>query len=56
VLARATAGGLVKSRWAGTLTGLFRKARYSPHLMTEADREAALAALAQVRADLGVEV
>jgi hypothetical protein len=55
VLARATAGGLVRSRWAGTLTGLFRQARYSSHPMTEADRTTALGALAQVRADLGAE-
>lgn len=56
VLARATAGGLIRSRWAATLTGLFRQARYSSHPMTEADRATALDALAQVRADLGVEV
>ena len=55
VLARAATGGLVRSESASTLTGLFRQARYSSHPMTEADRAAALAALAQVRADLGVE-
>ena len=53
VLARATTGGLVRSAWAGTLTGLFRRARYSSHPMTEADRATAMNALAQVRADLG---
>jgi hypothetical protein len=53
VLGRATAGGLVRSAWAGTLTGLFRQARYSSHPMTEADRAVAIGALAQVRADLG---
>src|SRR5215467_10290846 len=53
VLARATAGGLVRSSCAGTLTGLFRRARYSRHPMTEDDRAAAMEALAQVRADLG---
>jgi hypothetical protein len=53
VLARATAGGLVRSAWASTLTGLFRRARYSGHLMTEADRATAMEALVQVRADLG---
>jgi hypothetical protein len=53
VLGRATASGLVRSPWAGTLTGLFRRARYSSHPMTEADRAAAIGALAQVRADLG---
>jgi len=53
VLGRATTGGLVRSAWAGTLTGLFRQARYSGHPMTEADRAAARGALAGVRADLG---
>ena len=53
VLARATSGGLVRSAWAGTLTGLFRRARYGSHPMTEADRAAAMGALAGVRADLG---
>ncbi len=52
VLGRATAGGLVRSASAGTLTGLFRQARYSSHPMTEADRAAAVEALAQVQADL----
>jgi hypothetical protein len=55
VLARATEGGLVRSAWAGTLTGLFRRARYSSHPMTEADRATAMEALDQVRADLGAE-
>jgi hypothetical protein len=54
VLARATAGGLIRSTWASTLTGLFRLARYSSHPMTEADRATALGALAGVRADLGL--
>ncbi len=53
VLARATAGGLVSSSCASTLTGLFRRARYSSHPMTEDDRAAAMEALAEVRADLG---
>ena len=53
VLSRATASGLVRSAWATTLTGLFRRARYSSHPMTEADRAAAIEALAQVQADLG---
>jgi uncharacterized protein DUF4129 len=52
VLSRATASGLVRSAPASTLTGLFRRARYSSHPMTEADRAAAIDALAQVRADL----
>jgi len=53
LLAKATTGGLIRSAWAGTLTGLFRRARYSSHPMTEADRTTAMNALAQVRADLG---
>lgn len=53
VLSRATASGLVRSASATTLTGLFRRARYSSHPMTEADRAAAIEALAQVQADLG---
>jgi uncharacterized protein DUF4129 len=52
VLSRATVSGLVRSAPATTLTGLFRRARYSTHPMTEADRTAAIGALAQVRADL----
>ena len=52
VLSRATASGLVRAGPASTLTGLFRRARYSGHPMTEADRTAAIDALAQVRADL----
>ena len=52
VLSRATASGLVRAGPASTLTGLFRRARYSSHPMTEADRTAAIGALAQVRADL----
>ena len=53
VLARATADGLVRSSCASTLAGLFRRARYSSHPMTEDDRAAAMEALTQVRADLG---
>jgi Domain of unknown function (DUF4129) len=52
VLSRATMSGLMRSAPATTLTGLFRRARYSTHPMTEADRTAAIGALAQVRADL----
>jgi hypothetical protein len=55
VLARATAGGRVRSGPAATLTGLFRTARYSSHPVTEAGRATALAALAEVRADLAAE-
>ena len=52
VLRRATASGMVRAAPATTLTSLFRQARYSSHPMTEADRDAASDALAQVRADL----
>jgi hypothetical protein len=52
VLSRATASGMVRSAPATMLTGLFRRARYSSHPMTEADRTTAIDALAQVRADL----
>jgi hypothetical protein len=52
LLGRATTGGLVRAASAGALTGLFRRARYSSHPMTEADRAAAIEALAQVQADL----
>jgi Domain of unknown function (DUF4129) len=52
VLARASAGGLVRSAAASLLTELFRRARYSDHAIDEADRRAALAALDEIRADL----
>jgi hypothetical protein len=55
VLTRATTAGLVTSASAGTLTGLFRMARYSSHPVTEAGRAAAMTALAQVRADLAAQ-
>jgi uncharacterized protein DUF4129 len=52
VLARATAGGLVRSDAAGALTRLFRLARYSPHPVTRGDRAAAGLALDRLHADL----
>jgi Domain of unknown function (DUF4129) len=52
VLARASAGGLVRSAPAQALTELFRRARYSTHHMDETDRAAALGALGEIRADL----
>lgn len=52
VLARASAGGLLRSGAADTLTGLFRRARYSTQPVTEADRAAAHDALGRLRADL----
>jgi Domain of unknown function (DUF4129) len=53
VLARASTEGLLRSPAAGTLAGLFRRARYSTHPVTEADRSAAQDALGQIRAELG---
>ena len=52
VLARATATGLVRSGSAASLTGLFRRARYSDEPMTSADARAAAAALDSMQADL----
>jgi uncharacterized protein DUF4129 len=52
VLDRASAEGLVQTSAAGTLTALFRRARYSTHTMTEADRDAARHALTELQADL----
>ncbi len=52
VLARAADSGLVRSPAAGTLTTLFRRARYSRHWLGETDRAAARRALARLRADL----
>ena len=52
VLARASAGGLLLSAAADTLTRLFRRARYSTLPVTESDRMAARDALGRLRADL----
>jgi len=52
VLARAADSGLVRSHAADTLTGLFRRARYSRHRLGETDRAAARRALARLRTDL----
>jgi hypothetical protein len=52
VLARASAGGLLRSAAADTLTGLFRRARYSTLPVTEADRTTARDALGRLRAEL----
>ena len=53
VLARATRAGLIRPGPAQTLTGLFRRARYSTHPMTSADSRVAADALTQMRSDLG---
>ena len=52
VLARATRVGLVRPGPAETLTGLFRRARYSSYPMTSADSRKAADALTEMRADL----
>ena len=52
VLARATGAGLVRPEPAETLTGLFRRARYSTYPMTNADSTSAADALHELRADL----
>jgi heme/copper-type cytochrome/quinol oxidase subunit 2 len=52
VLARATRAGLVRPAPAETLTGLFRRARYSTNVMTGADSRDAADALTELRADL----
>jgi Domain of unknown function (DUF4129) len=53
VLARATRAGLIRPGPAETLTGLFRRARYSTHPMTSVDSRIAADALTQMRSDLG---
>ena len=52
VLARATRAGLVRAEPAETLTGLFRRARYSTNPMTSADSRVAADALTELRTDL----
>jgi Domain of unknown function (DUF4129) len=53
VLDRAAASGLIRSAAADALTRLFRRARYSDHVMAADDRATALSALAGLQADLG---
>jgi hypothetical protein len=53
LLDRAAGSGLVDGAAAGTLTQLFREARFSRHPMGEPERRAAEQALAQVRDELG---
>lgn len=52
VLVRATRAGLVRPGPAETLTGLFRRARYSTNPMTGADSLLAADALSDMRSDL----
>jgi hypothetical protein len=51
-LDRAVGAGLIRSDAAGTLTDLFREARFSRHPLGERDREAAVGALARLRAEV----
>ena len=51
-LDRAVGAGLIRSDAAGTLTDLFREARFSRHPLGERDREAAIVALARLRAEV----
>ncbi len=53
LLDRAAGSGLVDGAAAGTLTQLFREARFSRHPMGEPERRSAEQALAQVRDELG---
>jgi hypothetical protein len=52
VLARATRAGLVRAEPAETLTGLFRRARYSTQPMTSTDSRVAADALTELRTEL----
>jgi hypothetical protein len=54
LLDRSVSGGLVSGGPAGTLTALFREARFSTHPMGPDARTAALQALAEVRNELSV--
>jgi hypothetical protein len=51
-LDRAVGAGLIRSDAAGMLTDLFREARFSRHPLGERDREAAIGALARLRAEV----
>ena len=51
-LDRAVGAGLIRSDAAGMLTDLFREARFSRHSLGERDREAAIGALARLRAEV----
>jgi Domain of unknown function (DUF4129) len=53
---RVLAGHQVSQRALDRLAGLYREARYSRHVLTEADRAEARAALGQVRHELTREV
>ncbi|HEX2213853.1 MAG TPA: DUF4129 domain-containing protein, partial [Mycobacterium sp.] len=52
VLARAVDNGALRADSATELVELFEEARFSPHVMTEAHRDAALQILHRVLAEL----
>ena len=56
VLARAVANHAVRADSATQLVELFEEARFSPHVMTEAHRDAAMQVLEQVHAELPKDV
>src|SRR4030095_6782060 len=51
-LDRAVGAGLIRSDAAGTLTDLFREARFRHHPLGERDREGDIGALARLRAEV----
>ncbi len=52
LLTRAERDGIIRTPAARRLTALFREARFSPHRLADAQRDAALAALADIGHDL----
>jgi hypothetical protein len=52
LLNRAEGDGIIRTPAARRLTGLFREARFSPHRLAGAQRQAALAALGDIGDDL----
>jgi len=52
LLSRAEGDGIIRTPAARRLTALFREARFSPHQLADAQRQAALAALGDIADDL----
>jgi hypothetical protein len=52
LLSRAEGDGIIRTPAARRLTALFREARFSPHQLADAQRQAALAALGEIADDL----
>jgi len=52
LLVRAEGDGIIRTPAARRLTALFREARFSPHRLADAQRQAALAALGDISDDL----